>query len=37
MRNIYDVAYKSFEVAALPFQAHEKYGTWSIDFNYSTD
>ena len=22
----------SFEVAALPFQAHANYGTWSIDF-----
>ena len=22
----------SCEVAALPFQAHAKYGTWSIDF-----
>ena len=22
----------SFEVAALPFQGHANYGTWSIDF-----
>ena len=24
----------SSEVAALPFQAHANYGTWSIDFDY---
>ena len=24
----------SCEVAALPFQAHANYGTWSIDFDY---
>ena len=22
----------SYDVAALPFQAHDNYGTWSIDF-----
>ena len=31
MRNLCDVAYMSREVAALPFQAHANYGTWSID------
>ena len=25
------------EVAALPFQAHANYGTWSIDFGYRFD
>ena len=24
----------SYDVAALTFQAHANYGTWSIDFNY---
>ena len=24
----------SSDVAALPFQAHANYGTWSIDLNY---
>ena len=34
MRNIFHVAYMSSEVAALSFQAHANYGTWSIDFDY---
>ena len=33
MRNLCDVAQMSCEVAALPFQAHAIYGTWSIDFD----
>ena len=32
MRNVCDTAQMSCEVAALPFQAHANYGTWSIDF-----
>ena len=32
IRNLYDAAQMSCEVAALPFQAHANYGTWSIDF-----
>ena len=32
MRNLCDAAYISCEGAALPFQAHANYGTWSIDF-----
>ena len=31
MRNLSDAALMSSEVAALPFQAHANYGTWSID------
>ena len=27
----------SCEVAALPFQAHANYGTWSIDFDQNTE
>ena len=38
MRNICDTAYEmSFEVAALPFQAHANYGTWSIDFSHTKE
>ena len=36
MRNLYDAAYKSCEVAALPFQAYANYGTLSIDLAYNT-
>ena len=32
MRNLCDAVLMSCEVAALPFQAHANYGTWSIDF-----
>ena len=32
MRNLCDAAQMSCDVAALPFQAHANYGTWSIDF-----
>ena len=32
IRNVCDTAQMSYEVAALPFQAHANYGTWSIDF-----
>ena len=32
MSNLCDAAYMSCEAAALPFQAHANYGTWSIDF-----
>ena len=32
MRNLCDAAKMSREVAALPFQAHANYGTWSTDF-----
>ena len=32
MRNLYDWAYMSFKVAALLFQMHAIYWTWSIDF-----
>ena len=32
MRNLCDEALMQCDVAALPFQAHAKYGTWSIDF-----
>ena len=31
MRNLCDAALMSCDVAALPFQAHANYGTWSID------
>ena len=34
MRNLFDAAKMSCEVAALPFQARAYYGTWSIDFEY---
>jgi hypothetical protein len=27
----------SCDVAALPFQAHSNYGTWSIDFGHNSD
>ena len=33
MRNLCDAALMSCNVAALPFQAHANYGTWSIDFD----
>ena len=33
MRNLCDAAYMSYDVTALPFQAHANYGTWSIDFD----
>ena len=32
MRNLCDAASMSCEVAALLFQAHANYGTWSVDF-----
>ena len=32
MINPCDAAYMSYEVAALPFQAHANYEAWSIDF-----
>ena len=32
LRNLFDVAYMSSEVSALPFQANANYGTWSIEF-----
>ena len=32
MRNPSDAELMSYDVAALPFQAHANYGTWSIDF-----
>ena len=32
MINLCDAAWMSCEVAAIPFQAHANYGTWSIDF-----
>ena len=32
MKNLCDVDLMSFDVASLTFQAHAKYGTWSIDF-----
>ena len=34
MRNLCDAAYMSYEVAALPFQAHANNVTWSIYFGY---
>ena len=34
MRNICDAASMSCEMAALPFQAHANYKTWSKDFVY---
>ena len=32
MLNLCDAASMSCDVAAPPFQAHNNYGTWSIDF-----
>ena len=32
MRNLCDAALMLCDVAALPFQVHANYGTWSIDF-----
>ena len=32
MRNLCDAAQVACDVAALPFQAHANYETWSIDF-----
>ena len=32
LRNLFDVAYMSSEVSALPFQANANYGTLSIEF-----
>ena len=32
MINLYDAALMSYDVAALPFQAHANYRTWSKDF-----
>ena len=37
MRNLWDAAYMSCGGAALPFQAHANYGTWSIDFDISDE
>ena len=34
MRNLCDAAFMACEVAALPFQAHANYGTWSVDFDF---
>ena len=36
MRNLCDMAHMSFKMAALPFQAHANFGTWSIDFDRNT-
>ena len=32
LKNLCDVAYMSYEVAALSFQANDNYRTWSIEF-----
>ena len=32
MRKLCDAAQMSWDVTALPFQAHVNYGTWSLDF-----
>ena len=33
IRNLCDAAYMSYEVPALPLEAHANYGTWSIDLD----
>ena len=34
MRNLYDAAKMSCDMAVLPFHAHANYRTWSIDFDF---
>jgi hypothetical protein len=37
MKNLYDAASMSFEVAALQFQAHANANAWSIDFDFISE
>ena len=36
LRNLCEAAQMLCDVAVLPFQAHDDYGTWSIDFDSCT-